>query len=263
MYYEGTVLAQNLYQEIVSKITAIQPGSTTAWWVNESSLADDGVFTSKGSTGNERIVLIFRPGEAGQYIEVGIARDYTPGAINTSGAFDNLSVTRMNYFTSKNSDMTYVTYHLSITKDRIILHLQGDKLISNYGNPVAYLGLPIRYDKTDRKAVLMAVSESFSKNNVCIVIEDSLNQTLQDYNWYYTAAPGAPSWGGNYFLEPLHIGKNGEGLRGELEGLYGLHSDGVVDGNIITDNGTDYIVIKRIANGNNSFPRPTLAMKKL
>ena len=262
MYYEGKVKASSLFTTIVSKITAIQPGETAAWWKKESSLEADGVYTSTGSTGSERIVAILRPGIVGHYITVGFARDYTPGAINTAGAFDVMEVTDMRYFSAvQASGDVEVTYHLNVTKDRIILHLAGDKLISTWSNCVTYIGMPIRYDVTDKRCIVKAMSENSLSTSACRLIQDSLNQTLQDYPWSYTAAPDGPSWGNNYFLEPLHFGKSGEGLRGELDGLFRLHSAGVVDGNIINSNGSDYLVIKRQSNGNNSFPRTTLALK--
>lgn len=261
MYYSGVVKAQNLYNEIVQKITAIQPGESAAWWVNQSSLAADGVFASTGSTGSERIVAILRPGTVGNFLIVGYARDYTPGVINTTGAFDVQDVQNMRYYTAVQTGDAEVTYHLNVTKDRIILHVQGDKLISGWLNSVVYLGMPIRYDVNDKKCIVKVFSEDAPVGTRVRLIQDSINQTLQDYTWHYTASPGNPSWGNNYFLEPFHFGKTGEGLRGELDGLYGLHPDGLVDGNIINSNGNDYLIIKRTATGSNGFPRECLALK--
>lgn len=261
MYYTGTVKAQDLYNELVQRITAVQPGESAAWWTNQSSLAADGVFSSTGATGNERIVMILRPGTVGNFITIGYARDYTPGVINTTGAFDVQDVQNMRYFTAVQAATAEVTYHLNITKDRIILHLQGDKLITGWTNSVAYIGMPIRYDTNDKKCIVKCFSEDAPSATRVRLIQDSINQTLQDYLWYYTASPGNPSWGNNFFLEPLHFGKAGEGLRGELDGLFGLHPDGLVDGNVINSNGNDYLVIKRTSTGANGFPRECLALK--
>ena len=261
MFYSGKVMASNLFNEIVSKITAVQPGESTSWWKNESSLAADGVFTSTGSTGSERIVVILREGVKGHYITAGFARDYTPGAINTTGAFDVADVSNLEYFSAVQPVTAEVTYNLNVTKDRIILHIQGDKLISTWTNGLVYLGMPIRYDINDALCLVKVQSEDAPVASRIRLIQDSIGQTLQDYLWYYTASPGNPSWGNNHFLEPLHFGKVGEGLRGELDGLFGMHPDGTVDGNIINSNGVDYLIVKRTANGSNGFPRDTLALK--
>lgn len=261
MYYTGVVNAKDIYQEIIAKITAVQPGSGTAWWRKESSLDSDGVFTSTGETGTERIVLILRQGTIGSNIIVGMARDYTPGAVNTTGAFDNVTVSNFNYYTGTKSGDTLVTYHLSVTKNRIILHLQGDKQLSWWQNPVVFLGMPIRYSDTDKRCILRAISETSPIASFPTLIEDSIGNINISYTWHHTAAPSNPSWGGHYFLEPLHFGKSGEGLRGELDGLYGLSGDNVVDGDVIDVNGNKYLVIKRVATGSNAFPRDTYAMK--
>lgn len=261
MFYSGTVKAQDLYNEIVSKVTAIHDGGAP-WWVNQSSLAADGAFASTGSKGTDRIVVILRPGVAGHYITTGYARDYTPGGINTTGAFDVSVVQNMEYYmTASPATTSNVTYHLNITKDRIILHVQGDKLISGWANTVGFIGMPIRYDVNDKFCIGQVYSEDAPTAARIRLIQDSINQTNQEYTWHNTASPGNPSWGNNYFLEILNFGKLGEGLRGELDGIYGMHSDNLVDGNVVNNNGNDYLIIKRVVNGLNGFPRDCLALK--
>lgn len=261
MFYTGEVKASDLYSEIITKITTIQPGETSPWWHKESSLDSDGVYTSTGSTGSERIVLILREGTVGKNLMVGFARDYTAGSINTTGAFDNSSVDILDYFSAVQDGTTMVRYNLNMTKDRIILHVQGDKLIAQTNSSLAYLGMPVRYDVSDKYCVLKSTTTNSALAARPKLIQDSIGQVLHDYYWYYTASPGNPSWGNNHFLEPLHFGKVGEGLRGELDGLFGIHPDGVVDGNVINSNGNDYLIIKRAGANHNGFPRDTLAMK--
>lgn len=261
MYFTGTVAAKDLFSTILTKITQVQAGETEAWWKKESSLDSDGVYTSKGSTGNERIVLVLRPGTNGFNFVAGMARDYTPGAINTAGAFDTLDTQNVEYFTSVQNENTMVTYDLSVTRDRVIIHVQGDKLVAAWANTVIFLGMPLRYDINDKKCVVKSASEDDTLNNACRVLEDSIGQTLQSYTWYYIASPANPSWGNNYFVETFHFGKTAEGLRGEIDGLYGTHPDGLVDGDIIDVNGTQFKVIKRVANQNNAFPRDCLLMR--
>ena len=52
MFYTGEVQAKDLYNEIIARITTIQPGESTPWWNKESSTDADGVYTSTGSTGS-------------------------------------------------------------------------------------------------------------------------------------------------------------------------------------------------------------------
>lgn len=261
-YYTGTVQAKNLYTTIRDLITQVQPGESVAWWKNESSLASDGAFTSTGTSGNERIVIVLRENTIGHKLTVGTARDYTPGAVNTAGTFDNLDTQDISYYSAAAVDTALVTYDLNVTKDRIILHLQGDKLMSTWANPVVFLGMPIRYDINDRKCVVHAISEYADIANKCIVVENSIGQTKHSYDWYYTASPANPSWGNTVFLETFHFGLAGEGLRGELDGLFGCHQDGMVDGDDVDVAGVLYKVIQRKTLGSNSFPRTCLLMRK-
>ena len=199
MFYTGEVQANDLYNEIIAKITAIQPGETTPWWNKESSLDSDGVYTSTGSTGSERIVLILREGVIGKNLIAGFARDYTAGSINTTGAFDNSSVDIVDYFSAVQAGTTLVRYNLNVTKDRVILHVQGDKLVAATNSSVTYLGMPIRYDVSDKYCVVNAISTNAPVASRIKLIQDSIGQVLFDYLWYYTASPGNPSWGNNHF----------------------------------------------------------------
>jgi hypothetical protein len=261
-FYSGEVLAKDLLSTILGHITAVQPGESAAWWVKESSLDSDGVYTSRGSTGAERIVLVFREGTVGANIVVGVARDYTPGAINTAGAFDTLTTINLRYFSATEDQNNKVKYNLSVTPDRIILHLQGDKLVGTWQNSVVFLGMPIRYNINDKKCVVLCSSENALTTSQIRLIEDSIGQTNVNYNWYYVASPSNPSWGNTYFVETLHFGLANEGLRGELDGLYGTNPNGLVDGDEIDINGKRYLVIKRQVQGNNGFPRDTLLLRK-
>jgi hypothetical protein len=260
-YFTGQVQAKDLFSTILTKITQVQAGETESWWKKESSLDADGVYTSKGSSGNERIVLVFREGTAGLSFLYGVARDYTPGAVNTAGAFDNLVTGNLEYYTSTQDQTTMVTYDISVTRDRVIIHVQGDKLISSYANSVAFLGMPLRYDINDKKCIVYAASEDAVVNGSPRVLEDSIGNVHQNYNWYYIASPGNPSWGNNFFVETLHFGKGSEGLRGELDGLYTTHPSGLIDGDVIDVNGTQFKVIKRVSNGSTAFPRDCMLMR--
>lgn len=248
MFYTGKVSAENLYSELISIITSVQPGASSPWWTKESSLEGDGVFTSTGSNGDERIVLILREGLKGQYLIAGYSRDYTSGELNTTGAFDVPEVSNLYYFTTAQPVTSEVTYNLNITKDRIILNVKGDKLITQWANGLIYLGMPIRYDTSDRLCIVKVQNEYSPVSSRARLIQDSIGQTLHDYTWHFTASPGNPSWGGNVFLEVLGFGKTGEGLRGELDGLFSTHPDNMVDDQIVDHNGVDYLVIKRVSN---------------
>lgn len=260
-FHTGTVTAKNLFSTILSKITQTQPEASAPYWVSESSVPGDAAYTSKGSTGTERIVIRLLEGNVGQYFSVAHAYDYTPGVANVAGSFTNLVNENMYYFTSKQNDDVEVTYHLDVTPDRIIIHVQGDKLISSWQNSVLYVGMPIRYDTTDKKFIVKGQSENSNYSNSITVLENSIGGRNVEYQWYFVNVPNNPSWGGKFFVETFHIGNSTEGLRGELDGLYGAHPNGLVDGDEIDVNGQRYLVIKRRANGNNAFPSECLLLK--
>jgi hypothetical protein len=192
-----------------------------------------------------------------------MARDYTPGVINTAGSFDTLETESLYYFTAVQDQNSQVTYDLNVTQDRIILHVQGDKLISGWRNAIIFIGMPLRYDINDKTCIVKAVSESGAiASSTARLLVDSIGQTLQNYTWYFVASPGNPSWGNNFFVETFHFGNGSEGLRGELDGIYGCNPTGLIDGDLIDVNGTKYKVIKRVATGQNNFPRDTLLFKQ-
>ncbi|WP_422661728.1 hypothetical protein ACK8P5_25580 (plasmid) [Paenibacillus sp. EC2-1] len=259
-YYSGKVASKNLYSTLIGHIAAVQPGESLAWWKKESSLDSDGVYTSTGSSGSERIVLVFRENTIGSSITVGTAKDYTPGVINTAGAFDQLRVQNMVYYTSAQADSVEVSYDINITKDRIIIHLQGDKLIAAWQNPVLYIGMPIKYDVNDRRCVVLAISENpVSHAGGLYVLQDANNVPNPVYTWHHVNSPGNPSWGNSAFLEVLHFGYGLEGLRGEFEGLYVTNPLNMVDGTEVDVTGTRFKTI--VSKGAGNFPRATFLLK--
>lgn len=261
-YHTGIVQARDLFQTILAKITQTQPEASSPYWKSEASLASDAVFTSRGTSGSDRIVLTFKEGVIGHYFIVGYAKDYTPGAVNTAGAFSMLQEQNIMYYSTVQNVDVMVTYHLSITAERIIIHVQGDKLITQWQNTVLFLGTPIRYDANDKLCVIKSASEnSYSTADRCFVIEDSIGVNHRPYTWHSTQSPGSPSWGNKYFVETFHFGFGAEGLRGEIDGLYGAHDSGLVDGDQVDVNGKRYLVIIRRAAGTNSFPRTCLLMR--
>lgn len=261
-FHTGIVAAKDLFATIIAKITQVQPEASAPYWKSEASLPTDGVFTSTGSTGSERIVLTFKEGNPGLYFTVGYAKDYKAGAVNTAGTFTNLQEQSVQYYSTLQNVETRVTYHLSITADRIIIHLQGDKLIAQWQNPILFLGMPLRYDPSDKLCIVKATSENGSSTaNACQLLEDSIGSAHRQYLWKYVESTANPSWGGKYFVETLHFSYGAEGLRGELDGIFGTHEGSLVDGDEIDVNGKKYLVVIRRAVGNNNFPRAALLMR--
>lgn len=261
-YHTGVVTAGNLFSTIIAKITQTQPEGSAPYWKSESSLPTDAVYTSTGSTGSERIVVTLKEGIIGNNIVVGYAKDYTPGAVNTAGTFVNLQEQAVNYYSAVQNEETAVTYHLSVTADRIIIHLQGDKLITQWQNPLVFLGIPVRYDTSDKLCVVKLASENgVGTANTCQVLEDSIGTVHRAYQWKYVESTANPSWGGKYFVETLHFSYGAEGLRGELDGIFGTHEGALIDGDQIDVNGNTYLVIIRRTNGVNNFPRTALLMR--
>lgn len=271
VYHTDNVAAKDLIAVISEWITkpykntegvACEEGETGAWWKKVT----DGVFYSKGSSGKENIFLIIKEHTAGHKFTV----DFAFGSSTSKNAGDNYSYqpseaseTEIVYFKTKQDKDVKVSYDLNITKDRIILHVQGDKLIKDSLNPVVYLGMPFRYDPDDKFCIVKGQSENeLSKYKSKLnVLQDATRGKESEYEWYHIKTPRNPSWGNNYFIETLYFGKENEGLRGELEGLYGLVADHVGDGDVIKVSNSYYKAIVVQPNKNNAFPREILLMK--
>lgn len=260
-YHTGIVSAKDLFATIIARITQTQPEASAPYWKEESSIASDGVFTSTGATGSDRIVLTFKEGIPGHYFIYGYAKDYKPGAVNTAGTFTSLQEQNAMYYSAVQNVETRVVYHLSVTADRVIIHVQGDKLITQWMNPLIFLGIPIRYDLSDKLCIAKIASEGATGANICPIIEDSIGGVHRSYLWKFVESTSNPSWGGKYFVETLHFSYGAEGLRGELDGIFGIHDGGLVDGDQIDVNGKKYLVIIRRTNGTNNFPRTALLMR--
>lgn len=261
-YYTGSVQAKDLFATLLDKITMVHPGASESWWKKESSIESDSVYVSTGTSGKDRIIFTFKEGQAGYYLTCGTALDYTPGAANLAGSFSFPKSANMYYFSAKQDPNVVVNYDLNITKDRIILHVQGDKLINGWYNPVLYVGIPVRYDQNDNRCIVRAMSEGWDGSaSQPQIATDSINNAWPSYSWQYVGAATNPSWGGNYFTETLHLNYSNEGLRGELEGLYGTAPGKIVDGDIVDIQGTQFKAIQRVAYGINAFPRDILLLK--
>lgn len=162
-FYQGTTTSANLMNELLSKITAVQPGETEPWWINESTDPNHVVLTSKGSSGNARIVVWMTPYPQYGFIRVRIARDYIPGAAGELGTLvdyvpyqvssyygygldvrmrvsyyfvDRLSGGSNPYIVSDPIPETlHVSYYLVVQKDYLILGLIGDPSYYDWALP--------------------------------------------------------------------------------------------------------------------------------
>ncbi|SYX83994.1 hypothetical protein [Paenibacillus alvei] len=276
VYYSDSVAAKDLIPTIWSLITkplekakneSCENGKTGACW--EQVCEAEGVFYSNGSSGKENIFLIIKEHIAGYKFKVNFAigsSSHENAGCKYSYQPLEGSETEVVYFKSEQDKNVKVSYDINITEDRIILHVQGDKQIGDSQNPVVYLGMPIRYEKDDKLCIVKAQSENelpIYKSKLNVLQDPTRVQSGQksEYEWYHIKTPRNPSWGNSYFIETLYFGKENEGLRGELEGLYGLVADNVNNGDVLKVSNSLYKAIVVQPYKDNAFPREILLMK--
>lgn len=254
--YRGSVAARLLVQTIHDAITA------NGWTYVQSSIGDDGrVYKTTGISGqNEFFIQIVDL--ATYYLRVGVWEKYTAGAVGMPGTFtqgyqrDIIAWNR-----SQTSQNLIVDYIINVNKDRIILHVQGRKVDTNWCSSLSYIGLPKRYDTADTGPYFAGMAYSTaglhgegwrSLRNRALIVQPM-------YTFDYYSSPRAIGWGEKVFFSPVVIGNTDEGPRGELSGLYTMTAATSYEArhqDEFTRDGKRYMIISRDNdyNTNRSLP---------
>ncbi|AOQ24734.1 hypothetical protein MTAT_04670 [Moorella thermoacetica] len=261
--FNGQVAIKDLYQTVYNHIIS------TNLWTDISSLASDGCLKSTGTSGADNIFVVIRSNNTTltnlqQYLMVGIAENYVPGASGAAGTFTNL-ITNGHHFWSTLGSYDYnikVQYWLLVDADCIILTTITDPLVTNAITNLTYLGLPKRYgQETDSTASCMAQAcNALVNNNVIKVLKNKALQANQDYTAYSLTTPYNPGWGDKYAAYPIILGRSNEGFRGELKYLLCAPVQNVVNLDTITVDSTNYKVFLTSSVGCSSFPTKCLLL---
>lgn len=218
--YQGKINCRQLSNLIRDKLLA--EGYTQI----SSNITTDGlVFYSKGTNdASDFYVKLKDP--VSSYLTIGIYEKYVPDVNNgIAGVFTNgyeAGCIRWNYNTqAARFDVNYI---LNITKDRIIIFVEGMKLESWTCNTLTYIGLPKRYDPTDVNGNFAGLActsfgdkAGWSLNWSALRNRALVSQPAYTMDFYMPVR--SYGWASKLFYSPIFLGRNDEGPRGEMDGL--------------------------------------------
>jgi hypothetical protein len=194
-----------------------------------SNIPTDGmVFYSKGSNGTSDFYIKLVD-QVSSYLTIGIYEKYVPAANSgiagafTNGYDENCIRWDTRTLTAAAYDRVSLNYILNITKDRVIIFVEGLPLESGAINTLTYIGLPKRYDPNDINGnfaglVGTAYTDTGWQSNWGALRNRAL-LARQAYPFDFYLPVRSYGWASKLFFSPIFLGSSVEGARGELDGL--------------------------------------------
>ncbi|MGA4519178.1 hypothetical protein ACPA0F_18130 [Solibacillus silvestris] len=241
MYVEGKCLAKNLVPSIVKHITDATDATGNKLWemisskvgVRTSSVYDDGwVFKSKGTSGNDNLIIGFPNGQRNNSSwlfgnGVFVAIDYQKGADGENGKFTGKQEQSMPLFgldwNGYSPDNLPMRYYLSITKDRVIIAYFSDVLHSYSRSNLVYLGKPAWTSNPNDRGIVIAsgIDESFRSTSVIMTDPYQVGTGTEYYLPRAEFGDQARGWGGKLYPSRLSLVSNSS-TRGGVRGILDL-----------------------------------------
>lgn len=246
--YKGTIRADQFYNKICELLIAEGYQDVT---INQSN--EGRVFYTQGMSGKDTFYIQLYKAYTGS-INIGVYEGYNNDGTG-KGAFQNGNqYVYINWMADTSTqESTYsVKYVINVNKDRLLVYVEGLYPNSNKMVSLTYAGLPKRYDPKDLSGYAAFVAgtstiKSQTHHNTKLIRDRSLAKNVE---YLATAMDlGAqPGWTNKLFRSPLYLyhRTNGafEGLRGELEGIFYVPKNDAVNGDIVTENGKQYMLVK-------------------
>lgn len=246
--YKGTIKADQFYNKICELLLIEGFQEVT---INQSN--EGRVFYTQGVSGKDTFYIqLYKPYTGS--INIGVYEGYNNDGTG-KGAFQNGNqYVYINWMADTSTqETTYsVKYVINVNKDRLLVYVEGLYPNSNKMVSLTYAGLPKRYDPKDLSGYAAFVAgtstiKSQTNHNTKLIRDRSLTKNVE---YLATAMDlGAqPGWTNKLFRSPIYIyhRTNGafEGMRGELEGIFYVPKNDTVNGDIVTENGKQYMLVK-------------------
>jgi hypothetical protein len=257
-FYRDKVQRVGLIDKLVQLLTTAPAGATEPYWkqVQSGTFQNEGyILHSKGKSGTDNIYIRFLKPDHQNSIEMTMIEEYTPNSVaGLNGTIVNESFAQRIYFYNNrgtNGDYNNwgggypsnapVHYFLSFDKDKIMLSLRGDSLVSDTVSTrtFAWIGLPNRLStEADSTACAHAVSSwayrltnagSSSTGNIghCKVLR---NRNKEAQNVYYMEAFNSyrtKGWGDHLLLSNIYLQDDQawEGVRSIMDGIHPIYQN--------------------------------------
>lgn len=245
--YKGRVACRDLAMKLHTALLA------EGYQESSSDIPTDGrVYSTLGSD-NQSPFFVKVKDPVSNYLTIGIYEMYQPSlTTGLPGVFTNgYEGPNVTWNRSATADRLQVDYVFNITKDRVIIFVEGMKAEPSKVNSLTYIGLPKRYDSKDKggNAAGMAFTTRgpFQSSNGWRALRNRALLTQNNYKmgFYYPAR--SYGWGDRLFFSPIFIGHDDEGPRGELDGLYVMEKTDTMNevqpGDTFVKDGKTYMVV--------------------
>lgn len=245
--YKGQVGCRQLAQVLHDALIA------EGYQESSSDITTDGRVYSSLGTDNQSLFFIRIKDPKSNYLTIGIYEKYDPNPTNgLPGVFTNgFDGDNITWNTSGTADRIKVNYIFNVTLDRVIIYVDGMKAEPNKANSLTYIGLPKRYDANDKggnfAGMAFTTRGPFNSHNTWRALRNRALVPQSDYEMDFYNVARSYGWGKQLFFSPIFIGRDDEGARGELDGLYHLEKTDanieVQPGDTFVKDGKTYMVI--------------------
>lgn len=161
-----------------------------------------------------------------------------------------------------NNNNVELTLYTDITKDRIVFATVLDPSAVTAATNVSYIGLMKRYSNEGNNAGLVNAVGMYALYSNPSVMRNKAGSYYQQIIARFVSLGYSPSvWGDNVFVSPVFLEGDYEGIRGELEDVYTVRIDNLVNEDEVLIGSVRYKVLIISSAGSCSFPHQCVVFK--
>lgn len=226
------------------------------------------VYKTMGENGTSEFYIQLLP-VTSHYITVSVHEKYVPNAVNgAAGTFTNSRTTTSIVWSTSSLPEIDVDYIINITKDRVIIFVEGEENDTRSTSGLSYIGLPIRYgaeDTTGNFAGIAAIGGATNIGNNWYALRGRALTMQLAYTYSYYTPTRSFGMGDQLFSSPMVLVHGDEGARGELDDMLIIRiPDGAYETrhkDTFVREGKNYIILGKFWNTNGTLPNAWYAIR--
>lgn len=231
---------------------------------HSSEIGTDGRVYRSPSVNGEDLFFIQLKDLKGFSFQVGVYEMYTANATHgLPGTFLNgvIGSNSIIWNAGNTADRMDVSYVINVTKERMIVYVEGQRAETGFMNSLTYLGLPKRSSSNDKFGTFAGIANTaygnYSVTNTFHALRNRPGTPAFPYNLDFYMPKRSYGWGGRLFFSPIFIGSKVEGTRGILDGiLIAEKTDALAEishGDTFPYDGKNYMLIVPTVYGNGTL----------